>query len=258
MGAPRKFFVPALTLAGCLGLGLNAFAQGAPLFAVPTEGAPAAPVRPGEPLRVALYARELARLAEVLSAPAPAAGAERLEYAVAEYPQIPADKSRTWLESTFVVDFEERDTQRVLEALVKAKGQRPSRAQLTEFAASAIKPTLARGFDVASVVARRGEGDCTEFAVLTAALARATRMPARVVVGLALLSKNGAYASYGHAWTEVLEGGRWVVADAALHGETAEVRYIPYGVLADEGPGYMLGVARLSGAWIQRVTILPR
>jgi hypothetical protein len=257
MQSRRSLLLLALTLAVCFSLCVKVRAQGTALFVVPTDGAPAKPVQPGEPLPVALYARELTRLADALGLPAPAAGAERLEYAVAAYPQLPADKGRTWLESTFVVDFEERDTQRALEELIKAKGQRPSRAQLIEFASTTLKPTLGRGFDIASVVARRREGDCTEFAVLTAALARATRVPARVVLGLALISSSkGTYSSYGHAWTEVLEDGRWVVADAALYGLPEEVRYIPYGVLSDEGPGYSLNIARLTNAWIQRVTIL--
>jgi transglutaminase-like putative cysteine protease len=81
-------------------------------------------------------------------------------------------------------------------------------------------------------------------------------MPARVVVGMALVSENGSHAAFGHAWAEVREQDRWVVADAALHGAAAEVRYVPYGVLTDEGPGYTLGLARLSVVWAQRVVVL--
>ena len=64
----------------------------------------------------------------------------------------------------------------------------------------------------AAEVAESMEGDCTEHAVLLAALCRARQIPARVVIGLVYApSLNGlAY----HMWTEAWLGDRWVPADA--------------------------------------------
>jgi hypothetical protein len=36
----------------------------------------------------------------------------------------------------------------------------------------------------------------------------------------------------------------------------AHPRYLPLGILEDEGPGFQLAVIRLSAAWVQRVMIL--
>ena len=74
--------------------------------------------------------------------------------------------------------------------------------------------------------------------MLTAALARLRGQPARVVVGLALISQDTDHQAFGHAWTEMLEGDKWVVADAALRGHTYIVRYLPLSLIEDEGIGY--------------------
>lgn len=64
-------------------------------------------------------------------------------------------------------------------------------------------------FATAKEVVDAREGDCTEHAVLLAALARAAGIPARVVVGL--VHSNSAF--FGHMWTEVYTG-EWVPLDA--------------------------------------------
>ncbi|HEX4149498.1 MAG TPA: transglutaminase domain-containing protein, partial [Pirellulales bacterium] len=65
----------------------------------------------------------------------------------------------------------------------------------------------------AAEVARSGEGDCTEHAVLLAAMARARGIPARVALGL-VYTEPAAMAF--HMWTEMYIGGRWVPLDATL------------------------------------------
>lgn len=56
-------------------------------------------------------------------------------------------------------------------------------------------------------------GDCSEAAVLTAALLRAAGIPSRVVLGYATL---GSGVWIGHAWAEAYLGGEWIGVDAAL------------------------------------------
>jgi hypothetical protein len=56
-------------------------------------------------------------------------------------------------------------------------------------------------------------GDCSEAAVLTAALLRAAGIPSRVAMGYASLGKG---VFIGHAWTEAYLGGAWIGVDAAL------------------------------------------
>ncbi|GAB4140386.1 transglutaminase-like domain-containing protein [Thermopirellula anaerolimosa] len=67
-------------------------------------------------------------------------------------------------------------------------------------------------FGTALDAARKLEGDCTEHAVLLAALARARGFPARVAMGL--LYHEGAF--YYHMWTEVWLEGCWIPLDATL------------------------------------------
>jgi hypothetical protein len=69
-------------------------------------------------------------------------------------------------------------------------------------------------FATAADVARTREGDCTEHAVLLAALARAKGIPARVAVGLVYVP--GANAFGYHMWDEVHVGGRWIALDGTL------------------------------------------
>lgn len=71
-----------------------------------------------------------------------------------------------------------------------------------------------QAFATAAEVARSLEGDCTEHAVLLAALCRARQIPARVAFGLVyyLPEKGFAY----HMWNEVWIADRWVPLDATL------------------------------------------
>ncbi|MCX7805897.1 MAG: transglutaminase-like domain-containing protein [Planctomycetota bacterium] len=101
---------------------------------------------------------------------------------------------------------------------------------------SFVRRKLARkgygvGFASAAEVAERLEGDCTEHAILCVALARASGIPARGVVGIAYdrmghaagpdarpgagATSTGAFAF--HMWAEVFVG-RWVPIDAAMRG----------------------------------------
>jgi Transglutaminase-like superfamily len=66
-------------------------------------------------------------------------------------------------------------------------------------------------------VARTRTGDCTEFAMLTAAMCKAQEIPARTAIGLVyvnnLLGKPGLAF---HMWTEVFVNGQWLGLDATL------------------------------------------
>lgn len=66
----------------------------------------------------------------------------------------------------------------------------------------------------AAEVARSQEGDCTEHAMLLAAMLRARRIPSRVCVGLVYAGAVGGFV--GHMWTEAWIRDRWVPLDATL------------------------------------------
>ncbi len=73
---------------------------------------------------------------------------------------------------------------------------------------------LSHSFATAVEVAEMGEGDCTEHAVLLAALARARGIPARAVIGLVYVESQEAFAY--HMWNEVYVADRWVPLDGTL------------------------------------------
>lgn len=66
----------------------------------------------------------------------------------------------------------------------------------------------------AAEVAETLEGDCTEHAMLLAAMLRAERIPSRVCVGLVHAPQVSGFA--GHMWTEAWIRDRWVPLDATL------------------------------------------
>jgi transglutaminase-like putative cysteine protease len=85
--------------------------------------------------------------------------------------------------------------------------------------------SLGVAFASAAEVARHREGDCTEHAVLAAAMARAAGMPSRVVMGLVYLRPGGGLGGktgvFGyHMWAEVYVGGEalggWFAIDPAI------------------------------------------
>ena len=73
---------------------------------------------------------------------------------------------------------------------------------------------FATGLATASEVAENLEGDCTEHAVLLAAMLRAHKIPSRVAVGLVYSERHSAFA--GHMWTEAYLDGVWTPLDATL------------------------------------------
>lgn len=78
-----------------------------------------------------------------------------------------------------------------------------------------------RGLDIGYVsaldVARDRRGDCAQFAVLLAAMARARDIPARVVIGMLYTDRynNKARVFVPHAWVIAWVGGRWRSFDPA-------------------------------------------
>lgn len=66
----------------------------------------------------------------------------------------------------------------------------------------------------AAEVAQRMEGDCTEHAVLLAAMLRARKIPSRVAAGLVYVESMNSFG--GHMWTEAFLAGEWIPLDATL------------------------------------------
>lgn len=69
----------------------------------------------------------------------------------------------------------------------------------------------------ASEVAKTKQGDCTEYAVLLAAVMRSEGVPSRIAVGFAYVPNPASFAP--HMWTEAWIEGQWIPFDATLGGE---------------------------------------
>lgn len=88
------------------------------------------------------------------------------------------------------------------------------------------------GFASAREVCDTGEGDCSEHAVLLAAVLRAVGIPSRISMGVVYF--NGIFA--GHAWTEAWIG-EWIPLDATMARPFVSAMHFAFGhsSLADEG-----------------------
>lgn len=77
---------------------------------------------------------------------------------------------------------------------------------------------LSIGYATAVEVMQSKEGDCTEHAVLTAALCRAVGIPAKIVCGVvyAQAFANAGDIFGGHAWNECFVGGKWIGIDSTI------------------------------------------
>jgi transglutaminase-like putative cysteine protease len=228
-------------------------AQRTPLYVLELTVTAAEPPDLNRPLRLRLYSR------------APEALAKRLSGVVTVAPDhVDVDASTTSVlsrgepappKATFVIDYDAAPVAAMRAELVDRYGPAPSNAELAAFVGGAITPSSRRGFDLASQVASHKEGDCTEHAVLLAALARSIGIPARVAIGTLIAREDGSLGAFGHAWTEVYRDGAWRLLDATPVG-AGVVAYVPEGLLEDEGPGYAFGLMTQLGTGILRVEVL--
>jgi transglutaminase-like putative cysteine protease len=77
-----------------------------------------------------------------------------------------------------------------------------------------VKKNFSTALASAAEVAKDLQGDCTEHAVLLAAMLRVKRIPSRLCVGLVYIDRESAFG--GHMWTEAYIGGEWIPLDATL------------------------------------------
>ncbi|HXD84467.1 MAG TPA: transglutaminase-like domain-containing protein [Rudaea sp.] len=135
----------------------------------------------------------------------------------AEAPPTPADSRPTdWLQS-------DAPEIRKLAHTGVGDAQTPTAQMLAlqEFVRRYIRTKdLNVGYASALEVAKNPEGDCTEHAVLLAALGRALGIPTRVVDGLAYVDRYAGKdrVFVPHAWAQAWVGGHWRSFDAALPG----------------------------------------
>jgi transglutaminase-like putative cysteine protease len=235
----------------------SATAEGLYLYAIPTTGRARA-AGADAPLRIRAFVADPAALAAALSPGVREVAADHVAIDASSYPELEPRDPERYRTASFLIDFDEPEVRALSAELAARHGGAPSLEELRRFAGGAIpRKSSERGWDAASRIARAGVGDCTEHAVLLTALARAAGRPARVALGLLVARVDGEPLALGHAWAEIHDGGRWVPVDATpAADEAAVLGYAPLMLLADEGPGYVLAIARqLQRGWVRRVEV---
>ncbi|HVC93708.1 MAG TPA: transglutaminase family protein [Pirellulales bacterium] len=116
-------------------------------------------------------------------------------------------------------DMLQSDDPRVVAMAREAAGKETDPARLAVALEKYVHEKIRRkdfstALATAAEVARSLQGDCTEHAMLLAALARASGRAARVAIGLVYAHREQGFAF--HMWTEIDLNGRWVPLDATL------------------------------------------
>lgn len=160
------------------------------------------------------------------------------------HPHFEGAVLESYMNPSFVIDFDEQDTFDFVSGFKADSDEVHTLEGLKAYIDRYIDdPTYIHGFNIASEVALNRSGDCTEYAVLTVALARAVGWPARVVLGVSILNSDDSLSAYGHAWAEIWHDEKWEIVDAALYPQTENaVFYLPFGGLDNEGLGYLMGL----------------
>lgn len=142
------------------------------------------------------------------------------------------------------------DDERVIEHATKAAGDATDPGQMARRMEKYVhekleKKNFSTAMASAGEVAKNLEGDCTEHAVLLAAMLRAKGIPSRVAVGLVYVDSLSAFG--GHMWTEANLDGHWIPLDATLGrgGIGAGHLKLSDSSLSDDGPGALSSFAPL-------------
>lgn len=133
-------------------------------------------------------------------------------------------KDKAILEAMKPTRFLQSDNKEVIKLARRAIGDTKDAAEAAKrieaFVGDYIEnKSLSVGYASAAEVADSRQGDCSEHAVLTAAMCRAVGIPAQVVTGVAYVEDFAGLQGFGgHAWVQAYVGGKWVGLDAAFKG----------------------------------------
>lgn len=156
---------------------------------------------------------------------------------------LPAEVEPRHLAATFLVDHD----QPVFDELAKQLPPGTTAEQVREFVTRHFQTIRYGDFWTASRAATARTGDCSEHAVVVAALARKVGLPARVVVGYVMLPEATPAFALGHAWTQIYEHGRWLHIDATPIGSQGRA-YLMSGEMTDESVAYATNLMSLFSA----------
>ncbi|HYD41980.1 MAG TPA: transglutaminase-like domain-containing protein [Anaeromyxobacter sp.] len=163
-----------------------------------------------------------ARLTVTARAPAAADPARDTPLAQAGRGADPAD-----LAATGAVDSDAPEIVALAREIAgDAPGAYAAAKRLNEHVHRLLTTTMGASQDRASDVLRARQGDCSEHALLTVALARAIGIPAREVYGLVYSRMGGQEGLYWHDWVEIRSAGEWIAIDPTFGQPVADATHI--------------------------------
>jgi Transglutaminase-like superfamily len=158
-----------------------------------------------------------------------------VEVRIGGYAPLAGEPGEAQGQPSFLVDFDEPVFAELRKPIVAKYGAHPTPEQLAAFTDGYItNKNSQRGEDLASTVARRKEGDCTEHAVLLAALVRLFGGTSRLINGVAFIAFEKKPYAFGHQWVEVAVDGKWKPFDGTRPSERPDGRWLPLTTVSDE------------------------
>ncbi|HRP62173.1 MAG TPA: transglutaminase-like domain-containing protein [Phycisphaerales bacterium] len=168
----------------------------------------------------------------------PSAGAQRVEMAadsrsamirVNVNDPLPATEAdiaeQAYREASPLIDFGDEVVQQLADRAAQQAGNpRDARTLADAMRTFVDRHIVFKGMETAfasaSETARHRTGDCSEHAVLLAAVLRAKGIPSRIATGLVYVDEfAGEKDIFGwHMWTQALIDGKWIDFDAAMPG----------------------------------------
>jgi hypothetical protein len=127
----------------------------------------------------------------------------------------PAQGFDTYLKANSLIESDHEKIKAISRDLVVKGSAWKTAVNICAWVHANIKHDFKTGFASALQTLEAGTGDCTEHAVLTAALCRSVSIPTRIAFGYSLSTVNrGAPMFVGHMWNEVYMTDSWIPLDA--------------------------------------------
>jgi predicted transglutaminase-like cysteine proteinase len=131
--------------------------------------------------------------------------------------QPPVKESAEFLESChYITSADARVKELARRAVGDEKDPWRKALRIERWVHQNMKSRNDQGLATAAEVARTLAGDCTEYAMLMAAMCRAEGVPSRTAIGLIYADVPAGPVMAFHMWTEVLTQGQWIGLDATL------------------------------------------
>lgn len=170
-------------------------------------------------------------------------GRDQLIIRLKNYIPVKPGNTSDYLQSTFLIDFEEAVFAEIEDDILKQFGKSPKARDLNGFVYDLLEKTMDRIYDPSSIVLKNKRGDCSEHATLLTALLRKYQIPAKTIHGVMLTFNNQKHewTAFGHAWVEYRQDGEWKGLDPSFNQPTNK-NYIANFALQDEGLTYTMAM----------------